>query len=63
MTWVWVLSITVLGSNPEHIRMAKYETKQECQQNLIARRKEYEAKGKEIVGHCFYGKIENKGWW
>lgn len=61
--WIWILSITVLGSNPEHLKIAKFETKQDCQIALLAKRKEYEAKRKEIVGQCFYSKTDNKGWW
>lgn len=61
--WIWILSITVLGINPEHVRIAKFETKQECHLALANKRKEYEAKGKDIVGHCFYSKTDGKGWW
>ena len=44
--WVWVLSITLVGSNPEHSRIAKFETKQACQKALIAKKIEYEQKGR-----------------
>lgn len=61
--WVWILSITLIGSNPEHSRIAKFETKQDCQKALISKKIEYEQKGREMVGHCFYGRIDSKGWW
>jgi len=61
--WVWILSFTVLGSNPDHGRIAKFETKQQCLQALQAKKEEERLKGKEVVGKCFYGKTETKGWW
>lgn len=61
--WVWILSITLLGSNPEHSRIAKFETKQDCQKALISKKIEYEQKGREMVGHCFYVRADSKGWW
>lgn len=54
--WVWVLSITVLGSNPEHVNVAKFENKQDCQKALTSKKSEYELKNKQIVGHCYYSK-------
>ena len=61
--WVWILSITLIGSNPEHSRIAKFETKQDCQKALISKKIEYEQKGREMVGHCFYARTDSKGWW
>lgn len=62
MMWVWILSLTVLGSNPDHVKIAKYETKRECQQALILKIQEYKMRNKEIVGHCYYGN-QSTGWW
>lgn len=61
--WVWVLSISFLGSNPEHFQLEKFETKQECQLALINKLKEEQLKGKQIVANCFFKKKESKGWW
>jgi hypothetical protein len=51
-TFVWVLSFTVLGANPEHKTFSKYQTKQECQQVLEQVKLEYKAKKKHIAGSC-----------
>lgn len=56
MNWVWVLSFTILGTSPEHGRIAKYETKQECLDALQQKRIEEAQKRRELVGHCYYSK-------
>lgn len=61
--WVWVLSVTVLGSNPEHHIIPKFETKQECEKALVEKIKELQSNNKESVGRCYYSKVESKGWW
>lgn len=58
--WVWVLTFTILGSKPEHGQIAKFATKPECQQALIAKKQESEQRGKELVGACYYTKINTK---
>ena len=55
--WVWVLSFTILGTTPEHGRVAKYETKAECINALKLKVIEASDKGKILVGSCYYGKI------
>ena len=50
--FVWVLSFTVLGANPEYREFAKYTTKQECEEALIQFKKEYQEKKKNIAGSC-----------
>ncbi len=55
--WVWILTITALGSNPEHLKVAKFQTKMECQQALVVKKQEYDAKGKQIVGTCYFGNM------
>ena len=51
-TFVWVLTFTVLGVNPEHKAFPKYPSKQECEQALVQTRAEYKAKNKHIAGAC-----------
>ena len=50
--WVWVLSYTVLGSNPEHHTIGKYQTQQECEQVLALMKEEKKQQKKKIVGFC-----------
>ena len=50
--WVWVLTYTVLGAEPEHNTIAKYSTQPECQQSLDALREERRSRGQHIVGSC-----------
>lgn len=50
--WVWVLTYTVLGVNPEHRTFSKYETQQECEQALISLKQEKKLQNKNIVGSC-----------
>lgn len=50
--WIWVLSFTVLGTNPEHGRIAKFETKQECHQALLAKQQQIQQSGRSLVGSC-----------
>jgi hypothetical protein len=61
--WVWILSISVLGSNPTHTTEAKYTSKEECLKVLSTKVQEEKLKGKDIVGRCYYGKVESKSWW
>jgi len=56
--WIWVLSATILGSNPEHTTIAKFATKSECEVALKSKKDAENAKGKEVVGSCYYSKIE-----
>ena len=50
--FVWVLTFTILGVNPEHKSFAKYTTKQECERALEETKAEYKAKKKNISGTC-----------
>ena len=50
--WVWVLTYTVLGANPEHHTLSKYQTKEECELSLKAIKDEGKAQRKSIVGSC-----------
>ena len=50
--WVWVLTITVLGTNPEHHYFPKYQSQAECLQALEMSREEYKSKKKQIAGTC-----------
>ena len=50
--YVWVLTFTVLGSNPEHQSFDKYKTKQECIQALNSFKEQKKNEGKKIVGEC-----------
>lgn len=49
---VWVLTFSVLGSTPENGELAKFNTKQECQEALKQKREEYKDKNKKIAGSC-----------
>lgn len=49
---IWVLSFSVLGPTPESGELAKYKTKQECQEALNQKREEYKPKHKKVVGSC-----------
>lgn len=51
-TIIWVLTFTVLGTNAEHKTFAKYNTKQECEQALVAAKEEYKDKKQKISGAC-----------
>ena len=53
-TWVWVVSFSVLGTNPEHGIFGMFSNRVECQQALQTRKQEMKANGKEIVGTCFF---------
>lgn len=50
--WVWVLSYTVLGSNPEHHTIGKFQTRPECEQTLKLMKEEMKQKNKKIAGSC-----------
>jgi hypothetical protein len=49
---LWVLSFSVLGSIPHSGELAKYHTKEECQQALVGIRQEYQSKNKKIAASC-----------
>ena len=61
--WIWVLSITVLGSNPQHIDIAKFATKQECETVTVQKHQEYKLKNQQIVTRCWFTKKESPSWW
>lgn len=63
MTWIWVLAFSVLGSQPEHGAVAKFETRAQCQQALEQKRQEMQAQGKQIAAHCYLSSQSEKGWW
>jgi len=52
---VWVLTFGILGPIPESGTIAKFKTKQECQQALEQKRQEYKEKNKKLVGSCYQG--------
>jgi len=58
--YIWVLTYTLLGSNPEHHTLAKFNTKQECEQALIAVKEEKKSQNKKIVGVCKQTLTEKK---
>lgn len=49
---IWVLSFSILGPIPESGELAKFKTKQECQQALEQKREEYKTKHQRIAGSC-----------
>jgi len=49
---VWVLTFSVLGPVPEHGVLAKFKTKEECQQALEQKRQEFKLKNQIVVGSC-----------
>lgn len=51
-TWIWALTFTVLGPNPEHGTSNKYTTQAECEQALAALKQEKQRQNKSIVGSC-----------
>lgn len=61
--WTWVLAISVLGSNPEHIYVAKFATKQECKQAETQKQQEYKLKNQQVVTRCSFTKQDKTGWW
>lgn len=63
MSWIWVLSFSVLGSQPEHGQQAKFETLQACQQAIVELRVQQAQRGREIVATCFLQSRASKGWW
>ena len=56
LTWVWVATFTVVGSRPEHGTFGQFGTRQECVRALEQRRLEFQQRGREIVGTCYYTK-------
>ena len=50
---IWVLSFSVIGTTPESGELAKFKTKQECQQALEQKRQEYKEKNKKVAGSCY----------
>lgn len=61
--WVWVLSITILSIPPENVTIAKFDTQQDCQKALLDKKQQEALKGKEVVGTCYYRRVDKKGWW
>ena len=53
MSWVWVISFSVLGSQSEHGMFGNFLTKTECEQALIEKRFQMLQQNKTIVGTCF----------
>jgi hypothetical protein len=51
-TMIWVLSFSILGPVPESGELAKYKTKEECQEALQQKQEEYKLKHKAVVGNC-----------
>ena len=52
MMWIWVLTYTILGTTPEHGSIAKFQTRQECEQRLQEMRTDAKLERKQIVGSC-----------
>lgn len=52
-TIIWVLSFSVIGTTPESGELAKFKTKQECQQALVQKKEEYKEKNKKLFGTCY----------
>lgn len=50
--WIWVLSFTILGTSSEHGYMAKFKTRDECEQTLILLKEEAKKQKKSLVGTC-----------
>ena len=50
--WVWVLTYTILGSQPQHGTISKYSTQNECEASLAAMKSEQRARGLQLVGTC-----------
>jgi hypothetical protein len=63
MQWVWILSFSILGSQPEHGQQAKFETKLACQQALANMIQTQSQLGREVVGRCYMGQSGTTGWW
>lgn len=51
--WVWVLSYTILGVNPEHHVFSKYQTQAECESALKSIKEEKKKQNKNVVGSCY----------
>lgn len=51
-TWVWVLTYTILGTNPEYGSISKYLTQTECQQSLEAFKQDRQNRGQQVVAVC-----------
>lgn len=58
-----MLSFSILGSNPEHGHVAKFESKQECYQALKSKVEQEQQKGRLIVATCNYKRVAGQGWW
>lgn len=63
MTWIWVLSFSVLGSQREHGEQARYESRAACQQALAEISLREAQRGREVVGTCYLRQQGGKGWW
>lgn len=54
LAWVWVATFTVFGSQPEHKTFGQFGTRQECVRALEQRRLEFQQRGLELAGTCYY---------
>lgn len=51
--WIWVLTFTILGINPQNGQEARFKTKQDCLNALALKKQEAIQQGKEIIGTCY----------
>ena len=63
MQWIWVLTFSILGSQPEHGQQAKFDSLSACQQALTELRQREAVRGRELVGTCFLRQTAGQGWW
>lgn len=63
MSWVWVLSFTVLGTQSEHGEQAKFDTKQACEQALTEFLQNQAQRGRAVAATCFLRRQAGQGWW
>lgn len=52
-TWVWVLTFTIMGSAPESGTFSKYKTRIECEEALVALKREKQQKNQQLAGTCY----------
>lgn len=53
MSWIWVVSFSVLGSSTENGTFGAFETKAQCELALQQRQSDMRSKGKTLVGTCY----------
>jgi hypothetical protein len=53
MSWVWVVSFSVLNATSEHGTFGNFSTKAECEIALREKRVQMLQQNKSIVGTCF----------